>query len=250
MDKSETIESNITLEPEKHLTHTKWIVWYHNPSDKNWGLASYKDIIEISSIEDFWVLKNTWGKCLPKTSEGMFFLMRKTDKGCIYPQWEDKNNRKGGYWSFKVTKDDSENAWFELMMFMIGECITNNPDKAMEINGISVSPKKNFCILKIWNNDNSTNSKDELSSGLKFLNMEEVLYSSHENNIEKDTLKFKKRENYRNGNDRGGGRNDRGGGRNDRGGGRNDRGGGRNDRGGNGNQYRDFTGGARPFNRF
>ena len=80
--------------------------------------------------------------------------------------------------------------------------------------------------------------------------MEEVLYSSHENNIEKDTLKFKKRENYRNGNDRGGGRNDIGGGRNDRGGGRNDRGGGRNDRGGNGNQYRDFTGGARPFNRF
>ena len=40
----------------------------------------------------------------------MFFLIRKHNDECIYPQWEDKHNRKGGYWSFKVAKDDSENA--------------------------------------------------------------------------------------------------------------------------------------------
>ena len=183
----------------KHNTHTKWIVWYHNPSDKNWNLDSYKDIVELSSIEDFWVLKNSWDKCLPTTSEGMFFLMRKIDdKTCIYPQWEDKHNVKGGYWSFKVSKDLSDKAWFELMMFMIGECITNEPVDSLKINGISVSPKKNFCILKIWNNSSTQNDKTLLSKKLTFLNMEEVLYSSHNDNIQKDANKFKRREAYRN----------------------------------------------------
>ncbi len=92
----------------RNLTNNKWIVWYHNPSDKDWSIASYKDILEISSIEDFWVLKNSWEKCLPSVSEGMFFLMRKKGDVCIYPQWEDKHNRDGGYWSFKVSKDSSK----------------------------------------------------------------------------------------------------------------------------------------------
>lgn len=176
----------------KHPTNTQWIVWYHNPSDKNWDISSYKDIIEISSIEDYCVLKNTWNKCLPKTNEGMFFLMRKTKDGSIYPQWEDKNNIKGGYWSYKVFKEYSENAWFELMSFMIGEHILDDQEYIMDINGISISPKKNFCILKIWNKDCNNLSKLTLSNKLKYLNLEELLYSNHENNIEKDSNKIKK----------------------------------------------------------
>lgn len=198
MDDSNIINDKLSLKNEedntiiKHPTNTKWIVWYHNPSDKNWELTSYKDIIELSSIEDFCVLRNSWNKCLPKTYEGMFFLMRKHNGECIYPQWEDKNNRKGGYWSFKVAKDDSENAWFELMMYMIGECITRDEKDIMDINGISISPKKNFCILKIWNKDCNISSNNILSKNIKFLNMEDVLYSNHENNIQKDNIKFKK----------------------------------------------------------
>jgi len=204
----------------KNPTNNKWIVWYHNPSDKNWGIESYKDILEISSIEDFWVLKNSWDKCLPKVSEGMFFLMRKKGDVCIYPQWEDPNNTNGGYWSFKVTKTDSENVWFELMMFMLGECITNDHIESLNINGISISPKKNFCIVKIWNKDSIHNDNDLLSLGLKFLNMEEVLYTSHKKNIEKDQIKIKRREYYatKNGNNDRNGRNGRNyrNGRNDR----------------------------------
>ena len=135
----------------RHPTNNKWLVWYHNPSDKNWSISSYKDILEISCIEDFWVLKNSWNECLPKVNEGMFFLMRKIGEVCIYPQWEDPNNKNGGYWSFKVNKIDAEKTWFELMMFMLGECITKVNLDSLNINGISISPKKNFCIVKIWN---------------------------------------------------------------------------------------------------
>lgn len=192
MEDNKISDKNYEQNINKHPTNTKWIVWYHNPSDKNWNISSYKDIIELSSVEDYCVLKNTWNKCLPKIYEGMFFLMRKTNDGCIYPQWEDKNNIKGGYWSFKVTKEASENAWFELMMHMIGECITQNKQHIMEINGISISPKKNFCILKIWNKNSNISSNNILSKNIKFLNMEDVLYSNHENNIQKDTIKYKR----------------------------------------------------------
>ena len=193
MDNTTSNNTNV----EKHLTNTKWIMWYHNPSDKNWKLDSYKDIIEISSLEDFCVLKNSWSKCLPNTSEGMFFLMRKMDTHCIYPQWEDKHNRNGGYWSFKVDKNKSDDTWFNLIMYTIGENITRDVNKSFGINGISVSPKKNFCIFKIWNNDNTINNKQYLSSKLEFLNMSEVLYSNHNDNIKKDKLKFNKRYNRR-----------------------------------------------------
>jgi len=173
---------------------------YHNPADTDWSTKSYKDIIEISSIEDYCVLKNSWNSCLPNVSEGMFFLMRKVGDKLIYPQWEDENNKSGGYWSFKISKNDSDRIWFELMMFMIGECITHDSSHIMEINGISISPKKNFCILKIWNRDSSLNTNNFLSNKLEFLNMKEVLYSSHESNIEKDTNKCikKHRPNFRN----------------------------------------------------
>ena len=185
---------------DKHETHTKWIVWYHNPSDKNWNIESYKDIVEISSLEDFCVLKNSWDSCLPKINEGMFFLMRKTNNGCIYPRWEDKHNKNGGYWSFKVPKEHSSTAWFELMVYIIGEHGTNDPNNTMQINGISVSPKKNFCIFKIWNKDYNKSNKNILSN-FDFLNMNEVIYSNHQDNIKKDKLKSfkynKKKSRYR-----------------------------------------------------
>ena len=96
----------------KHLLNSKWVVWYHNPSDKSWERDSYKDILEIASLEDFFVLKNSWENCLPSVSEGMFFLMRKLKNNkVIYPQWEDINNKHGGYWSFKIDKEHAQDVW-------------------------------------------------------------------------------------------------------------------------------------------
>ena len=30
---------------EKHALNSKWIVWYHNPSDKNWSISSAQAVI-------------------------------------------------------------------------------------------------------------------------------------------------------------------------------------------------------------
>ena len=186
-------QSECSTTNNKHLLNSKWVVWYHNPSDKSWDKDSYKDILEIASLEDFLVLKNSWEKCLPLVSEGMFFLMRKLKSGkVIYPQWEDINNKYGGYWSFKINKDLAQDVWFKLCGFTIGEYICENIQESGHINGISISPKKNFCIIKIWNNNNKKEDTKLLSSKLDFLNMTEVKYSSHTENIERDLSKQKK----------------------------------------------------------
>jgi len=184
-----------------HNTNTKWIVWYHNPSDKNWNLSSYKDIIEVSCLEDFCVLKNSWNLCLPNINEGMFFLMRQNkDKTNIYPQWEDRNNRDGGYWSYKVDKNFCEEAWNVLFMKAIGESLTKELEDMNLITGISISPKKSFSILKIWNNDCNKNSIDILSD-FKYFDKKQVIYSNHKNNIKKDYLKSQKKKNHNPDND-------------------------------------------------
>ena len=185
MDKKTSIQ-------KVHPLNTSWIIWYHNSNDKNWDMNSYKSILEISSIEDFLVLVNSWDKCLPKVTQGMFFLMRKfKDNDIICPRWEDKYNKNGGYWSFKVSDKDSETTWINLCKILIGEVIlVSNP---MNINGISISPKKNFCIIKIWNNDCNDYDTSLLSDELKILlDINEVKYSSHNKNIKRDRDKLEK----------------------------------------------------------
>lgn len=179
----------------KHNTFNSWIVWYHNPADTDWTTKSYKDIIEISSIEDYCVLKNSWDLCLPKVSEGMFFLMRKIDEDTmVYPQWEDVNNIKGGCWSFKIHKDKCRDVWFNLMKYILGECIINKDVDYSIINGISISPKKNFSIVKLWLKYNTTIDINHLlTDNIDFLNYNESIYSKHESNIKKDKIKMSRK---------------------------------------------------------
>ena len=95
-----------------YKTHTTWTYWYHNPVDKNWDLSSYSKIYEFDNLIDYCKMENSWNKCLPNISDGMFFLMRRLRNGnYINPLWEDKYNKNGGFWSFKINKGDAEVIW-------------------------------------------------------------------------------------------------------------------------------------------
>ena len=82
-------------------------------------------------------------------------------------------------------------AWYELIMYTIGETLTNNKYDSLNINGISISPKKYFCILKIWNNNKDDNNNDLLNEFVNKLG-DSLLYTNHEDNIKKDSSKKKK----------------------------------------------------------
>ena len=183
----------------RNLLESKWILWYHSPLDKSWGRDSYKSIIELESIEDYLLLERSWIECLPTVVEGMYFVMRKNkDDSIIYPQWEDLYNINGGYWSFKVENLDAQKIWFVLFKLLLGESILINEQNPYLINGISISPKRTFCIIKVWNKDKDINDVKFLSDVLSnYLDIENVKYSSHNVNIERDAekmIKFKERE--------------------------------------------------------
>lgn len=150
----------------------KWIFWFHDPLDNNWKINSYKNITEINSIEKFWKLYNNLGE--KNIENSMFFLMREN----IEPLWEHNKNVKGGCWSIKINKDKVFDIWCNISIALLGENISNN--KLNKINGISISPKKSFCIIKIWN-DNKKNKSVNLLNKIEGVDYDGVIYKGHNN---------------------------------------------------------------------
>ena len=138
--------------------------------------------MELRTINDFWDMFT-----ILKTSHfqnGMFFIMR----GDIKPMWEDRHNVDGGCWSFRVNKKDVPKTWQELVMYSLGESLMKEPNYSKTINGISISPKRSFSILKIWNNNVKINESNLLNS-VEGLNMNEIMYKPHVDSIDKDREK-------------------------------------------------------------
>ena len=128
-----------------HTLNGKWDLYYHLPHDKNWDLSSYSAImLSIDTVEKVIALndaitENTVNNC-------MFFVMRHG----ITPMWEDPKNRNGGCFSYKVANKQVFEVWRSLFFLLCGETLCENKVHNPHINGITVSPKKNFCIIKIW----------------------------------------------------------------------------------------------------
>lgn len=130
-----------------HILNDKWNYYYHLPGDSNWTLSSYKVIMEnIDSVEAVKSLNSQIKNGIIKNT--MLFVMRSH----ITPLWEDPNNRKGGCFSFKVLNRQVSDIWKNLLCALCGETLCFDKTKNEYINGITISPKKNFCIVKVWMN--------------------------------------------------------------------------------------------------
>jgi len=155
------------------LLNNTWILWFHDPNDSNWKINSYKKIANIKSIEEYWGLYEKLSETV--VQKGMFFLMREG----ILPIWEDEKNKDGGCWSFKIGKKDIYNAWVELSISLLGETIMKELQHSTTITGISLSPKKNFSIIKIWNNSSDKNKSNLLSRRIPHLYICDSIYKAH-----------------------------------------------------------------------
>ena len=129
---------------KNHSLYDKWVLWAHLPHDTNWSLKSYKKINRFEYVEDVLDLYNILPDKLIKNC--MFFLM----KDGIGPTWEDKHNCKGGCFSFKIETNIIADIWREVSFLLLGSTLSSDEDMLNHINGITISPKKNFCIIKIW----------------------------------------------------------------------------------------------------
>ena len=177
--------------------NTNWICWYHDPFSKKWSIDSYVQLYKLETILNMAIFKNSLLSILPKLETNMYFIMREFDDNIIYPIWEDKNNINGGVWSFKINNKLIFNIWITLLIYLTGETMLINQENYKNINGISISPKKNFSILKIWLRSKITADEFNLEFR-KVLNFNDGIYKNHNINIEKDSIKkkIKKKKKY------------------------------------------------------
>lgn len=159
---------------EFHKLSDKWTLWAHLPHDTNWGIDSYHVVLTFTSVEEGIALCETLPEKLVKNC--MLFLM----KNDIKPTWEDPGNIAGGSFSFKVSNKVVHDIWNKLFYTTIGQTISNDVGFVNTVNGITISPKKNFCIIKIWTNNCSKQNPALIDpSHLNGLNMNGCLFKKH-----------------------------------------------------------------------
>lgn len=123
----------------------KWNLYYHLPQNNKWDLSSYTLILgDIDCAEKVVSISEGLSENIVKNC--MLFVMRQG----ITPMWEDPKNRSGGCFSYKVSNKQVGEVWKHLFYHLCGETLTQKTTDSGHINGITISPKKNFCIIKIW----------------------------------------------------------------------------------------------------
>jgi hypothetical protein len=68
----------------------------------------------------------------------------------IQPLWEDKLNVNGGVFSYRITNKYVFETFRDLAYVVIGETTSSSRQFNERVNGITISPKKNFCVIKVW----------------------------------------------------------------------------------------------------
>jgi hypothetical protein len=121
-------------------------LYFHRTDDEDWVWPkSYKHCGTYATYTElFGVLKEIGNSEFIK---GMYFLM----KDPYPPVWEDKAHLHGGTYCINI-KEVSAFETFQIYAGALGEGLATKT-AANRIVGLSISPKKGFHIMKIWNTD-------------------------------------------------------------------------------------------------
>ena len=146
-----------------------WTLYFHSPAEKKWSIDTFKNIATVSTWSDYLSLINAFDES--KWSRGMFFWMRST----IPPLWENHQNIKGGSYSLCVGATDSIDIFHR---YTIGCMLGSATSKEDAIQGITISPKKGFNIIKIWNTDSTKyKTPTDMNIYIENLKLEDVIYT-------------------------------------------------------------------------
>jgi len=160
------------LVPAHPIPTGSWTVYFHEPEDKSMTADSYKRLQVVSSWESLGALLRELGP--HKTTNGLLRVM----KGEFSPLWENRANIHGGSYCLKVTRRNSVEVFQRYLAAAALASAARDP--ANEIVGVTISPKKGFCIIKIWNlNAKRFNQPSDLQLLHEEIKVEEILYRCH-----------------------------------------------------------------------
>ena len=157
----------ITLDIKIHSG--AWTLYFHAQEETKWGINTFTKLGTMTTWRELWALFNTLE--VDSLSKGMFFLMRSS----VAPLWENHQNIRGGGYSFRISKEKAGETFmtYAIAMMISGLC----KDSKNQLNGLSISPKKGFSIVKIWNTDaKNYNRPMDMNTLVKGINTDDVLY--------------------------------------------------------------------------
>tara|TARA_B100001769_G_scaffold271658_2_gene264812 strand:+ start:841 stop:1371 length:531 start_codon:yes stop_codon:yes gene_type:complete len=157
-----------------HKLNDEWTLWAHLPHDTEWNINSYKEIMTFNTVEEALTLYETLTDKIIKNC--MLFLMRKG----IKPIWEDEQNKNGGCFSYKIPNKITISTWKQGSYKLLGECFTDDILFKNNINGITISPKRNFCIIKIWTANCNIQNPEKIHN-IQGINSQGCLFKKHLN---------------------------------------------------------------------
>lgn len=149
-----------------------WILWYHDPENKDYSLNSYVKIADISTPQQFWTVVDAISK--EAWESGMFFFMRYGFK----PLWDVPENENGGAWSKKIEAANAYNTFVDMMV----HCVSNELliHRKETLVGITISPKGPFSIIKIWNTTTTASDTALISTDIQGYKVgDDVVYTPH-----------------------------------------------------------------------
>ena len=139
-----------------------WILWFHDPANQDYRLASYIRIGDIKCPYHLWAI---FERISPEMLiSGMYFFMREGYR----PMWEAPENAGGGAWSKKISSTDSTHVFVEMVVNCASEELLN-ADFANTLVGVSISPKGPNSIIKIWNTKSTVSKVSALNTDIALL---------------------------------------------------------------------------------
>ena len=148
-----------------------WTLWYHEADCQDYSLESYMQVSEVGTPAEFWSMVDT----IPKEAfeNGMFFFMKKG----VRPTWDSPENERGGAWSKKIDASYTHETFVDMMVHcVLGKLLQTHKET---LQGITLSPKGAFHILKIWNSVSNLNDRKFITQSSKLRVGDDVTYTPH-----------------------------------------------------------------------
>lgn len=122
---------------------SQWTVFFHDYENTSWNHESYEKLVVLRTIPQFWTFYDI---IRTKLQAGMFFVMKENH----FPRWDADmvGHARYHFLSVKVIKAKVEYCAEHILIRLLSEQLYP-PDPSV-VRGVSISPKKHFCIFKVW----------------------------------------------------------------------------------------------------
>ena len=132
-------------EPQDIRLPKKYVYYYHLPNNPDWfNISSYRILHSVETVGQAIMLSRN----IPSLS--IYHCYMTMMREGVLPMWEHALNRNGGYLSLKVSTSDIDHVWRNMTLQLCGGGLFSSPELEQKVNGITISPKRQFYIVKIW----------------------------------------------------------------------------------------------------